>query len=631
MKNCNLLRYVLALLVTFTASVSLNFSAVKAADAMWSALPMPQPTGTVVDMAISPNHDGVEHLLAFDNGFKLWRTSNDGGNWQNIYPAGGSTLSTIDRFTVADNGTLFIAGNTAAGPACLKSTDQGQTFTQFLLPVSIDSTAGFAAFNDQLFFFTSFDGSRSRVWRTTNGTAFESAVISAAPLSVLELSPGFVSDNNILAAGADGNVFMSIDGGATFTALQQSPLSGEISLTFAADYSSSRYIYAASTVAGSGIWRMKIGEPAWTRIDTGLANTTRISGIAVSANGVIYAAASNQVDSSSGGLIKKTPFNQSWETERQGLQAGTTLWGLCLRGNRVYSLDTTNNRIVTFNDTLASPVELLSPQSGAPGIGTFASGTVNGIDIFWRNPGGASGFQWQVSEAFDMSVVRFEGMSITENARLKTLDPGATYFWRVRATSPSTGPWSEVRSFTTALGAPVLMTPAIGATVQILVPPFQWQPSVGAKSYELMLSTSADFQVLAAAPNNINGNAWQPTAGLLPSTGYFWKVRAVGINTFSQWSAVSAFTTSTPPTTTMPPTTTIPTPPTTTLPTSQPPAATIPSPDTTNQTQTAQVIATAGAIDSSIPGLLIAILVGMACLSGVIVSLIFTTRRSKRG
>ncbi|APV43520.1 hypothetical protein Dform_00157 [Dehalogenimonas formicexedens] len=598
-----------------------------AADSAWSSLPMPQSVGAVVDLAVPPGQDGLIYLLAFDNGQKLWRSNNDGGAWQLIYQTGGTGLSAIDRFTVSGNGIVLVAGRTGNGPVYLRSADQGQTFTQFTLPAALDSDSGIAALNERVWFFTSFDGNRSRVWRTSDGVVFESTEISATPLSSLKLSPGFAADNTMIAAGADGNFYLSTDGGVHFSALQQSSLVGEICFAFSADYSVSKYIYAASSTAGSGIWRMKVGEPSWTRIDAGLPGGTMISGIEVSSGGIIYVASGNQVGASNGGLVKRSPFNQSWETARDGLQAGTTLWDLRLRGSRVYSLDTANNRLVAYNDTLASPIELLSPQSGAPGIGTFASGGVGGIDLVWRNPGGASAFQWQVSDSYDMSIIRFEGSATAETARLKNLDPGITYYWRARAAAPSISPWSAVWSFTTVLGTPVLTTPAIGATVQILQPPFQWQPVTGAKTYELMLSSSADFNPVTAYAAGIGGNAWQPPSALLPSTGYFWKVRAIGTNTSSPWSAVSAFTTTAPPATTEPPATT---PAPTTAPATTQAAATS-TPPTTSVKTTAPTQSIAPPVAAStIPGALIGILVGMGCLSGLVVSLVIKTRKQRR-
>jgi hypothetical protein len=611
---------------------------VSAADAAWSALPMPQPVGNLVDMAVSPSQDGLIYLLTFDNGHILWRTINDGSTWQRILKTGDLSLSAIDRVAVARDGTLYVAGSSSTGPSCVKSTDTGQTFTVVNLPIAVDSSAGFAAFNNQASFYSSYDGTRSRVWRTANGASFANTIVASVALTIIEPSPNFGNDNTLVAAGGDGNVSISTDRGATFSGLQQSPLTGDHYLAFAGDYASNKYIYAASRTPGAGIWRLKVGEPAWNRIDSGLPAGTIISGLSVSGSGVIYAATANQAGASSGGLVRKTPVNPAWDTARNGLPAGAVLWGLYERGNKLYSLDTANNRIMTYTDTLASPVELLSPQTGTPGLGAFSSGTVGGIDLVWRNPGGAAGFQWQVSDIPDISAVRFEGTITTETVRLKGLDPGVTYFWRVRATSPLLGPWSTLRNFTTALGAPVLQAPGVGAVVLLLQPPFQWQVSSGATTYELMLSTASDFHVLAASTTSINGNVWQPKVALTPMTAYFWKVRAIGVNTFSSWSAVSAFTTAAPATSTAPPiTTTSSAPPTTTPPAPTTTAAqlsttTAPTPaETFSHEQTAtQSVAEQPIMDTSLPGLVVVILIGMGGLSLAVVLLIIASERSRR-
>jgi photosystem II stability/assembly factor-like uncharacterized protein len=637
MKKSNLLRYLTRLLLFLTLFIPTAPQPVTAADAVWSALPMPQ-AGTVTDMAVAPN--GSIYLLSFDNGHSLWRTTNDGGTWLGILQTGQFGLSSIERITVAGDGTLFAAGTSGAGSFCLRSTDSGQNFTSLTLPAAMDSSAGFTAVDSQRFFYTSFDGTFSRVWRTANGTTFTSTAVSGGALSTLELSPNFAADNTLIAVGGDGTVYMSTDGGATFTGLQQSPLVGDIHMAFAPDFTSSRYIYAASRTAGAGIWRLKAGEPAWTRVDTGLPAGTIISGLSVSSGSTIYASTANQVSPSSGGLVRGDE-GTTWNWARDGLPPGAVLWGLHQRGNRLYSLDTANNRTVTYTDTLASPIVLVSPPAGAPGLGTFSAGTVGGIDLAWLNPGGAGAFQWQVSDIADMSVTRFEGTTAAETYRLRNLEPGVIYYWRVRATLPLTGPWSAIRSFTTALGTPALLVPAPGATSSTLLPPFQWQPSTGATSYELALSTLAGFQTVTALVPGIPGNVWRPDTALVPATAYFWKVRAIGQNTFSPWSAVSSFVTAAPPpTTTRPPaSTTAQPPPTTTTPlpttTSAPPVTTtaaIPSATTPQPTTTAPAApASFGRLGGDeAPAWLIFVLIGMGGLSVVVGVLVIRSIKTKK-
>ena len=599
------------------------------ADASWSALPMPQGSGAVVEWAISPNQNGLVYVLTFNTGHSLWRTNDDGNTWQRILQTGDSGLSSIERICLARDGTLYAAGSSGTGPTCLKSTDNGQSFTATTLPAEVDSTAGFAAFDSHRFFFSSFDGERSQVWRTSDGTSFENTAVSAVAFSVMELSPSFSTDNTLLTAGSDGNIYLSTDGGVTFSGLQQSPLSGDISVAFADDYASSKYIYAASRTAGAGIWRLRVGEPLWSRIDAGLPSGTIISGLSISANGAFYASSANQVSASSGGLARKTP-DTSWDMVRSGLPAGATLWGLQSRGNKVYSLDTANNRLMTYTDSLVSPVELVSPPSGAPGLGAFSAGTVGGIDLIWQNPGGATTFQWQVSDIADMSVPRFEGTTASETYRLRNLEPGITYFWRVRVASPLAGPWSEVRNFTTALGSPLLLVPAPGATALTLLPPFQWQQAGGATTYELMLSVEANFQTLTAWPMGITGNVWQPKTALIPATAYFWKVRAISPNSFSPWSAVSAFNTAAPaPTTTAPTTTAPPTKTTAPAPSTTPVANTSPTTLPAHTTASAPS-ASLVKVNSTVPQELILIFIGLGSAAMVVLILVFTALKSRR-
>ncbi len=603
---------------------------VNAAEAAWSAISMPQG-GTVVDMAVSPNQNGLIYLLTFSGEHGLWRTNDDGNTWQRILQTGDSGLTSIERICLAADSTFYVAGNSGSGPTCLKSTDNGQSFIAFTLPAEVDSTAGFAAFDDRRFFFASFDGVWSRIWHTTNGSTFESTAVSAVPCSVLELSPDFTNDNTLIAGGGDGNIYLSTNGGTTFSGLQQSPLTGDISLAFAADFASSRYIYASSRTAGAGIWRLKIGEPVWSRIDTGLPAGMMISGLSITTEGIVYAPSANQVSASNGGLVRKTPYT-TWEMVRDGLPAGATMWGLESRGNKLYSLDTATDRIMTYTDTLASAVELISPSTGAPGLGAFSSGGVGGIDLLWRNPGGASGYEWQVSDLADMSVPRSEGTTGAETYRLRNLEPGVTYYWRVRVTSPLAGPWSQVRSFTTALGAPVLLTPAPGSTPSTLLPPFQWQQATGATSYELMLSAEADFQTLAFWPMAINGNAWRPETALTPATAYFWKVKAIGRNSFSPWSAVSVFTTAAPPTTPPPaPTTTAPATMSSPPPTSAAAApSTTPAPTTTATTAAAPVPIERLAASTPVPGWMVLMMLGLGGLFLVVLTLIVGAKKSRR-
>ena len=120
----------------------------------------------------------------------------------------------------------------------------------------------------------------------------------------------------------------------------------------------------------------------------------------------------------------------------------------------------------------------------------------------------------------------------------------------MRATEPVLSPWSAKWSFTTSLGdkaiAPGLTTPEAGARGVPLKPIFQWSAIADADSYELIVSTDINFSnpaILKCDDYALPSTAWQCNPGLEPDTTYYWKVRAISSDTYSAWSAVSAFVT----------------------------------------------------------------------------------------
>ena len=144
----------------------------------------------------------------------------------------------------------------------------------------------------------------------------------------------------------------------------------------------------------------------------------------------------------------------------------------------------------------------------------------------------------------------FEGNTSSSSIRLPALDLATTYYWRVRVTEPVPSPWSATRSFTTYLGstpaAPVLYSPEAGAGGLTTNPVFQWSAIAGADSYELLVSDNFSFTnpvIMKIHNSALPVTAWQSDTGLSANTTYYWKVRATGSNSYSAWSAVSAFTT----------------------------------------------------------------------------------------
>ncbi|MBA7659974.1 hypothetical protein ES703_67973 [subsurface metagenome] len=235
----------------------------------------------------------------------------------------------------------------------------------------------------------------------------------------------------------------------------------------------------------------------------------------------------------------------TFETVTRGLDDGATLAGLWLSGNKLWSVDTANTRLMTFTDSLAVPVSLTSPPDQASGIDTRS------VNLEWRSASGATKYEWQLDYDTDFSSAPFEDDTQASSVRLpEQLKLATTYHWRVRVTEPLLSPWSDTRSFTTSLGssviAPNLRSPGAGAKSVGLRPIFQWSAIAGADSYELLVSTNTSFTnpvITKIGTYALPATAWQSDINLDYDTTYYWKVRASGSSSYSAWSAVSAFTT----------------------------------------------------------------------------------------
>jgi hypothetical protein len=126
--------------------------------------------------------------------------------------------------------------------------------------------------------------------------------------------------------------------------------------------------------------------------------------------------------------------------------------------------------------------------------------------------------------------------------------PNTVYYWHVRTANSlgHYGAWSAMRSFRTAIRAPVLVSPVNGATLPNRRPSFDWRDVVGASGYTLQISKSSDFAVLMVnAPTS--ASTFNMPGDLPANSTLYWRVRANGINGPSLWSAVRNFRTGNPP------------------------------------------------------------------------------------
>ena len=90
--------------------------------------------------------------------------------------------------------------------------------------------------------------------------------------------------------------------------------------------------------------------------------------------------------------------------------------------------------------------------------------------------------------------------------------------------------------------APALLSPVNGSTTEPFVIHYEWNPVAGAASYDLEVSTAADFSLLVYSANVLDDHhtGWLT---LDPTTTYYWRVRANNACGASSSSATFQFTT----------------------------------------------------------------------------------------
>ena len=195
----------------------------------------------------------------------------------------------------------------------------------------------------------------------------------------------------------------------------------------------------------------------------------------------------------------------------------------------------------TVSPQLPATPELVSPANGATEISLPAA-------LAWDAAANASSYTVQVSTSQTFSSFAYNVSGITSTSTsVSGLSAGTSYYWRVQAvnTDGNSG-WSSVWGFTTTVppapAAPVLASPANGATNVAVPAALAWNSSSGATSYTVQVSTSQSFATLAYNASGITSTS-TTASGLSAATLYYWRVLAANTTGNSDWSEVWSFTT----------------------------------------------------------------------------------------
>jgi hypothetical protein len=196
-----------------------------------------------------------------------------------------------------------------------------------------------------------------------------------------------------------------------------------------------------------------------------------------------------------------------------------TMWGTAFLGEtKKRTLDQADiNGLISLygrTSTIAAPV-LSAPANGGTGVSRTPS-------LVWGAAAGATSYQVYLgTTASPALVATVTGTSYQPG----TLLAGVTYYWRVVSKNATGSASSATWSFTTTGGtltAPVLVSPANGATGLSLTPVLQWNPVAGATSYEVHLGTSSPILIGSTTATAVT------IGGLKNATLYYWKIVARG-------------------------------------------------------------------------------------------------------
>lgn len=387
-------------------------------------------------------------------------------------------------------------------------------------------------------------------------------------------------DGTVFAAVYD-RIYRSTDQG---TSWQQ--------ITILNDYLQSLYAYSNSLIfvgtVNGGIYRSTDKGVTWSSFSDGLT-LLNSAGMAHSTNGKMYSVSHRQyvykrmIGAAPAKITLQEPANTStsvsipallkWQSENTAtsywLQVSTVqdfsslmidLQGMNQREWLANTLQPAQQyfwRVCAMNNAGLGPwsdvwsFTATANPPNAPGLIAPAHQSTNtplNVSLQWSSSDGADSYHVQVStsNAFGATIIDQSGLTAT-SLQATNLSNGVTYFWRVRASNNNgVSIWSEVWSFTTVIiapTAPILLSPANGATGVPTSPLCSWNSSPGATSYHLQVATDPLFQSIVFDQGNLTSTTKQVT-GLIANTKYYWRVNATNSAGTSGWSAEWSFMTS---------------------------------------------------------------------------------------
>jgi len=210
-------------------------------------------------VALSPNYSADRTIFAgynYDDG--VYRSTDDGASWERMYWLGNNNIDALAISPGYPADPTIFAGTwtgTTESAGVFKSDDDGDSweskgltdFTLTALAISPNYPS-----DQTLFAVSSFN---QTAWKSVNGGE-DWSVVGISGATAIAFSPDYATDHTIFAGTAENGVYLSTDGGATWTEMNRGLQSMEemrIGNLTVAPIDSLTMIVLAGT--DDGVWR----------------------------------------------------------------------------------------------------------------------------------------------------------------------------------------------------------------------------------------------------------------------------------------------------------------------------------------------------------------------------------------
>jgi hypothetical protein len=284
----------------------------------------------------------------------------------------------------------------------------------------------------------------------------------------------------------------------------------------------------------SGSWTFATVMPATLSAPTNGAQSVSIA--PVFSWGAVTTAISYRLDISTGGSFSTTVFSEGNLTSGTSLQVAglSNATGYFWRVGAKDAGGLSGWSSVWSFSTIAMPTLITPTPQGSVSIQPV---------LGWQPVSGATSYTVQVSSGADFSTTVFgvQGLATTADS-VTGLVNGTSYRWRVEAANASgVSGWSGIGSFAT-IGTLTLSAPSTGAPNVSITPTLSWNALSGTDTYQVQVSSGADFSATVFSAQGVTGVSEQLPA-LANSQGYIWRVNAINASGIGGWSAAWSFTT----------------------------------------------------------------------------------------